>query len=203
MFRVSIIVLFILASCAPGSTSPETSGTSIEVDSTVRPKRIVDTADEKKAYGNLRFGMKAKEVEKSEDMYGFHNIGAGRYYFSAEYDSAGRFSKLLISGMTRNASYYDTDIKNDYFNLISVISEKYGPADKADTYPNFSSMNPGYIIFSHLWTIGDKVITIGVGEKEAEYYACAWIYSQTLEDAETLRQANADTKKIKQEKDKF
>lgn len=165
-------------------------------------KRGIDSADMKKLYGPLVSGMNQKQVDKSKGFQRYDSIGNSKYILDPLFFGDSLYM-VTIESWDKTANYYDTEVRADYANLVSVISQKYGGPDKPGLYPSFLDMQSGMIQFSNDWYLGDKRIRIGVGENESTYYACCWIYSESIYQRKSNSDKTSKEVRVKDDKEKF
>ena len=129
------------------------------------------------AYKDIRFGENGTTVRRKIGY--FETIGRYKYAVGTQY-MRGKRELYSISFATypyKSASYYDTDVRDQWQNLVEVISAKYG-SQIGRVFPSFFEMKAGRVIWTHTWYIGAKEIAVGVAEREAEYYALLGITDQ-------------------------
>ncbi len=139
-------------------------------------------ASQKIAYGNIQFGMKEKEFDKlkSKDAKFSQIIGSEVFFFNYEFDNNSELYFLRITGLSKDANYIETEIKEQTETLIDVLTKKYGQPEYLGGFPSILSLRSGMINFMSSWEIGNKVIKVGVGEEQrtAEFYSSCWIYDK-------------------------
>lgn len=164
----------------------------------------IDSADEKRAYKNFQFGLPYKEFKKDKTFNYYDSIGEYQYKVHPYFNNDENLYMINIeSTYPRTANYYDTEVKDQHRNLVTVISEKYGSADQITAYPSFLDMHPGRIQFNNTWNLGDKIIRIGVAEDENTYYAVCWIYSERMKKQYDESREKEKAGKRAEDKDKF
>lgn len=139
----------------------------------------VDSIGQSKIFGKVTFGLSEKEFNNLKTDY-FQKIGLFEYMCSPAFYRMDSLYWYSIKSLPHNATDFDTRVKKEWKNLVDVIQNKYGPADDEDGYPSFSSLKSGYIFPTHTWHFGDKIIEIGVGDNESQYYSRCLIYNKRM-----------------------
>lgn len=163
----------------------------------------IDSVDEKKAYGPVFFGITKKEYKRLKNWDYLQSIGNGRYLITPIYNDNDSLYMLQLEGITKTANFYETEVKEGFDNLVSIIESKYKAADDVRGYPSFLSMKPGYIQWSSTWNLGDKIIKIGVGETESQYYPVCWIYSSKMKAQNDQSDLKKEETNVKSDGAKF
>jgi len=216
LFFLTAILLSVVVGCKnkPTSLTGQAYRDSLSEDSSIKVymdrrmtelknPRNVDSIEQRKAYGNLRFGMKSKQVVFNKTYNYIEDIGRWKYMLSPTFDHLDSLYLLQIESYSSTANYYDTDVRDQYLTLRYTIAEKFGQPDVGNAYPSFLSMEPKRIQFPSVWTLGDKIIKVGVGETEHRYYACCWIYSDKMKTRVDDYESQESNKKISTDKEKF
>jgi hypothetical protein len=138
-----------------------------------------DSAEQAKVFGKISFGMSRSQVDKLDEYS--YKIGKYDYYSRESYTDSDSLYLYELYSLPHDASRYDGQVRSEWENLVDVITNKYGNADDADSYPSFFRMKNGYITFTHEWEIGKKAIRIGIGEDDSRYYAVCRITDDRLQ----------------------
>jgi hypothetical protein len=184
----------------PESTHLVNEAVATSDGSTATPP--VDPTEEKKAYDKVYFGMSRSTYNK---VFGktFKHLGNRTYSFDPYFNGKKGLYQLDIAAESQSASYYDTRVRDDMDNLVDIITSKYGQPNWSASYPDFLDMQAGLIHFCRNWYIGDKKIQIGVGEREATYYAICRIYSDRMTSEIEDNQAEKINQKVKKDASGF
>jgi hypothetical protein len=153
----------------------------------------------KAAYGALEFGDSEATIKNklekecaldSEEICKV-TIGSEQYILQPNFYHNKLYS-IFIYAHSKNANYFNTIIKDEWQNLVDVVSLQYPESNRINpslfngSYPSFLKMRPGHVDWSHAWKFETKEIWIGVGEgageEENTYYACLYITDKPTED---------------------
>jgi hypothetical protein len=174
----------------------------------------------KTAYGSLEFGdiestvkkKLGKECSAGNDTICKVTIGSERYTLQPNFYHNKLYSIFIYSD-SKNASYFNTMIKDEWQTLVDVVSLQYAqtsrinPAVFNGTYPSFLKMRPGQIEWSHAWQYETKGIWIGVGagsgEEENTYYACLYITDKPTETLIQEQNSAIEKNEKKESSEKF
>lgn len=194
-FGFAILMLVTVFSCKDKTTQPSDLINEAANTAAAKQDKKYDSIDQKKVFGSMVFGMTRKQVAKIKDYNYMDSIGAYQYYFHDYYTKNDSLYFLEIESASRSANYFDTETKDQYVTLRYEIVKKYGEPHIDKGHPDFLSMRPKRIQFTNTWNIGDKIIKVGIGENENQYYACCWIYSESMkEKQDSQRAADQETK---------
>lgn len=173
-------------------------------------KKNVYSEDEKKAFGNILFGMSKKQVDKAWPSPCM--IGDYEYTMQPQFLKSDSLYKLYFNSRYVKYDDYYNELPGIHANLVTVINSKYGPAKNEKVFPKAYEIDENKILETYTWDIGDKVILIGISKlsKSEYYYACLMTYSKTLSDKkrnEDLEESHRETiksqQKIEADKNKF
>ncbi len=153
------------------------------------------------AWGEAKFGMSVKDVKATKafkNAFGFRdknnpfqsleltladtNID-GIYSIKVSFFND-RLFRVDMESWTRNANYYDTEIKETVDELKNLIQEKYGEPTVNNGFPDFIELKPDRPITAYSWTVGEKRIYIDVKEiySGSEYKVeCIILHSKETE----------------------
>lgn len=156
------------------------------------------------AFRNLRFGDSKLIVDRklqgdlSSNYHGSTTcIGNYNYDLSCSYTND-KLYRIDFYSRPRSATYYSTEIKDEWENLVDTLSKKYGEA--YGVYKEIFELNPGYISFTHTWITNTKKISVGVGETKEGYKYYAVLVIVDLEAERNIKQKEQDTRDSSQKK---
>ena len=149
--------------------------------------------DQNRAYGELMFGdsleavvAKLKKDGSLEVTYpsydggvvaGF-NIGETEVTLSPEFYN-GKLYKVVLKGLSYNSSYCYRCAERDFYTLVKVITEKYGP--------------PDVVVGENVkWQCGRKYIYVGLGKLRAT----CWIVDKIVEGVIDKQEQDQDQEEI-------
>jgi hypothetical protein len=216
--KYAILVLFLAitgcnSSSSAGYVATEADSLNFTDSRTVEEKPKSNLPDsfvkqqEQIVFGDLRFGMTQKEVNKLHGKntgYGV-KIGNEEYYVDPRYDDHGQLYRVEINGPYRDADYLNTELEESHDNLVDVITAKYKQPTESKGYPSILSLSSGYITWSNTWNVGRKTIKVGLGELQdrSEFYAVCWIYDESMSQTYNIRQYAAKDSLKKKDASKF
>lgn len=186
MIKILIIFTLFICSCSESASNKET-GLSNK-DSAIIKHRIdsmsgmnkIDSTEQMRAYGEVFFGMTNKEVQKINSFQFMKKIGRYDFYFHELYNDNDSLYCLTINSNSRTANYYNNEVLDTYKTLRSSIVEKYGDPLVYNPFPSFTELSPNKAIYSAIWKLGDKIIRLGVKEREYTYEIYCEIYHEPM-----------------------
>lgn len=166
--------------------------------------------EENKAYKNLYFGMSHQEVSNVGFYKSSYNQKIGGYHYDISlvfYNDM--LYKIKIKGQwvnTWNAYEYDvynTTLKEEWQNLVNVISKKYGEAagDFPDEYSLRLEINP-----THTWNLMTKTIECCISHYRSENGNIFWSiliirHNEIYDYIQELEKKKLENKQVKDSDD--
>lgn len=201
--RAAALVL-VLAVCAAAWAQPRAYrsinfGDSIQ---TVASKVFGD-----KAFSGYSRGVPFSKDNTMQDAVSGVEIGvpsvhatiAGAPYEMTFQFFQGQLFRVGFTSVSWDADYFDTTLRTEQGDLVSVITQAHGPPDVRKDV-GLLDMQSGYNVWSDIWKKNADGVSykIGLGESESKFDAVLWIeyvplrnkYNQAIQD-----QQNAAKKK--------
>jgi hypothetical protein len=91
-----------------------------------------------------------------------------------------KLAEIQFRSFSRNASFYNTDIKNSWQTLRKMVIAKYGEPNKSIGYLDFSSLENGYWKGTDTWSFDQKIIRLGIVEVDSTYHCELHISSKVF-----------------------
>ena len=101
-------------------------------------------------FGDLRFGMSKEEVTQNNEKR--QKLGKYSYTFSYTFTPDDQLYKLRISSDGVKTIQYDSELKANYQNLLSIIKTKYGEPETKRDFPSIFDVQDVKKYRMNTWT---------------------------------------------------
>ena len=160
--------------------------------------QIQKEAENRKAFEQLNFGDSTETIRKKlraskllqPNSSGFPETGrlsgqfllsSGTELFPAYFLTLDdKLVEIQFRSVSRNASFYNTDIKSSWQTLRKMVIAKYGEPHKSVGYLDFSSLDNGYWKGTDAWNFDQKIIRLGIVEVDSTYHCEIQISSKAF-----------------------
>ena len=150
---------------------------------------------QKTAFGNLMFGMEKDSVEEFNEKRQL--VGKYNYNFSYSFNGENQLYKVKLSSDVVKVIQFDTDLKNNYLNLLKILEAQYGKPLISKNYPSVFDVQENKKYEINRWEIGVKQINLALQENGLNSYsATCEILDKNMEEIENQRLKNLKNKDI-------
>ncbi|MCG8306345.1 MAG: hypothetical protein MI975_03075 [Cytophagales bacterium] len=99
------------------------------------------------------------------------DIGKSKYKIDLSFGRNNTLSELMLQGSPMDALAVEGPIRQQTKELIDYITHKFGKAANSHGYPSFLEIDENGLYEIASWSLPDKNISIGVGEKDDLYFS--------------------------------
>lgn len=157
---------------------------------------------QKKAFGDLIFGMEKELVEKTNEKRQL--LGKYNYNFSYSFNENDELYKLKISSDGVKAIQFESDLKSRYQNLYQIIKTKYGEPLSNRKFPSIFDVQNSKKYQLNNWEAGTKQINLGLQENGTNSYSVICeIFDKNMNESETNRLRDAKNSDVIESSKKF
>ena len=148
----------------------------------------INRIEQRKALGEINFGISKKEFDLlledfkekckvvdwvASDGYKFYNYKIGDYKFSdirGDFITSDELYSIQILGKSVDWEKYNTDLKEQYFAIFKVFTNKYSYPKEDFGLPERFKLEKGFTYLLAYWEIGTKRIELRI-EDSGTYYS--------------------------------